>query len=483
MPIKVLFAASKVSPFAPPGALADAAASLPASLVELGADVCVLTPAYAGALEKLPRARRVARFDVRGQLFTLWEGHMPDGAATCWLLDFAPLFGREGTPYRDAQGAHWRDNAWRFGCFCEAIVHLALGRAGLRWTPDLLHLNDWQTALAAAWLSRERPRPRTLFTIHHLDEQGVFGRDAFQDLWLLPEWWSPEAMEFHHGWSFLKAGINFSDALSTVSPAHAREIQTPESGHGLNGLLRKRASILRGVLCGIDERRWNPAQDRHLEARYDAAGVDAGKRANKLALQTQLQLEPREDLPLIAVCGRLGEDYGTDLLLRAHDELAALDAQIVVAGHAPPELAQALGAWAQEHPRRIRFSNDADERLLHQLLAGADLRLLPARHAPHGLYAMQALHYGTLPVASRTGGLADVVVDASSDHLDAGLANGFDFAAGDVSMMLDSLRRALALYADVRAWEQMQRRGMSQDFSWRRCAREYLGIYQALLKS
>ena len=482
MKLKVLLAASKVSPFAPSGVLADAIAGLATPLVELGADLCVLTPAYPGALEQLPGARRVARFDVRGQAFTLWEGHMPDGGATCWLLDFPPLYGREGTPYRDASGMPWRDNAWRFGCFCEAIVHLALGRAGLRWKPDLLHLNDWQTALSAAWLTREWPRPPTLFTIHHLAEQGLFGRYAFQDLWLLPEWWSPEALEFHHGWSFMKGGLVFSDAISTVSPAYAREIQTPERGEGLDGVLRQRAKVLHGVLCGLDERRWNPARDTLLEHPYNAADAVDGKRAAKRALQARLGLALIEDVPLVAVGGRLGESYGTDLLLQAREALTAMDLQLVICGDAPPELAAALRAWAAQHPHRIAFDEDS-EAGRHALLAAADLRLLPARSAPRGQYAMQALRYGALPVATRVGGLADVVVDASADNLDARRASGFTFDEPSAPAMLAALQRALALYHDVYQWDAMQRFGMSQDFSWRRSARGYLDLYRSLQKT
>lgn len=481
MTLKVLYAASKVAPFAPPGALADAAAGLAVPLVELGVDLCLVTPAYPGALEQLRNPRRVARFDVRGQPFTLWEGHLPDGAATCWLLDFAPLYGREGSPYRDAHGEHWRDNAWRFGCFSEAIMHLAVGRAGLRWKPDLLHLNDWQTALAAVWLTREWPRPRTLFTVHHLAEQGVFGRDAFHDLWLLPEWWSPEALEFHHGWSFMKGGLTFSDALSTVSPTYAREIQTPERGEGLDGLLRDRAAVLHGILCGLDERRWNPARDPHLASGYNAATAVEGKREAKRVLQTQLDLPLLEDVPLVAVAGRLGEAYGTDLLLEAGDELASLELQLVISvGDASEDaLATALRALARRHPTRIAIIG-ADEAAQHRLLAAADLRLLPARHAPRGQYAMQALRYGALPVARRTGGLADVVVDATLEHLDSARANGVLFEPATAAAMIAALQRALMLYRDVRLWDTMQRGGMSQDFSWRRSARGYLALYQAL---
>lgn len=480
MKLKLLYTASKVSPFAPPGVLADAAAGLATPLSELGVDVCVLTPAYPGALDQLPGARRVARFDVRGQNFTLWEGHLPDSGATCWLLDFAPLYGREGSPYRDSAGQPWRDNAWRFACFCEAIVHLALGRAGLLWKPDLLHLNDWQTALSAAWLTREWPRPRTLFTIHHLDEQGVFGRDAFQDLWLLPEWWAPEALEFQHGWSFMKGGLMFSDAISTVSPTYAREIQTPAAGEHLDGVLRQRANVLHGILSGLDERRWNPARDAYLDHPYHAADAVDGKRVAKRALQAQLGLAPEDDVPLVMVAGRLGEAYGTDLLLQAQAELAAMNLQLAITGQGDAELIRALRTWAAQHPGRIVWADD-DEALQHRLLAGADLRLLPARRAPRGQYAMQALRYGTLPVARRTGGLADIVIDSNPDNLESERASGFAFDDATVPAMLDALRRALLLYGDARNWDDLQRRGMSQDFSWRRSARSHLQLYQSML--
>lgn len=475
--MRVLFAASEVFPLAQCSGLADVAGALPVALAELGVDVRVLTPAYLGSLEKLYSKRRLAAFDVRGQMFVLWEGHLPNSGVTLWLLDFPPLYAREGDPYHNASGDPHHDNPWRFGCFCEAITRLSVGAAGLSWQPDVVHLNDWQTGLASAWLSRESPRPRTLFAIHNIAQQGIYGRDQFNELWLPQEWWAPEALEFHHGWSFMKGGLVFSDVITTVSPSYVREIQTPDSGHGLHGLLRYRAGALHGILNGIDERVWNPARDTLIAQTYSAATVTTGKRPNKLALQSEFGLRQDEYVPLIGMIGRLAHQKGSDLVLEAQQELLKLGMQLAVLGSGERGLECGFSEWARMNPQRVGVKLAYDERSAHLLVAGADMLLVPSRFEACGSSPMYGQRYGTIPVVCGIGGLADAVVDATPEALEAGTATGIRFEHADAACMLAGVQRALALYDNVRVWDDLQRVGMTRDYSWRRAAREYLNLY------
>ncbi|GAC1631149.1 MAG: glycogen synthase GlgA [Nevskia sp.] len=479
---KVLFASSEVVPLAKTGGLADVAAALPAALGRLGVDVRTVMPAYRGCREQLRNVKTLGTFKVREQRLEIVEGRLPDSAALVWLVDCPDLYARDGDPYHDSQHRPWGDNAWRFACFAEAVARLALGEGNGGWIADAVHCNDWQTGLVPALLSRAAQPPRTLFTIHNLAYAGLFPRAEFDLLGLPPAWWSPEGVEFHGRWSMLKAGLVYSDVITTVSPTYAREIQTPAFGCGFEGLLRHLSGKLQGILNGIDDEVWNPARDSLLVQAYGLDDVDRGKRANRRALQAELGLAADDEAIVIGMVGRLADQKGTDLVLAALPQLLDLPIQIALlaSGDKAQEAAFTLAAGLA--PRRIGVRIAYDERLAHRIEAGADAFLMPSRFEPCGLNQMYSQRYGTIPVVRRVGGLADTVIDATPDALHAGTATGVVFEHADVPGLRDGVQRAVALIRDPRTRRSVQSAGMKKDFSWALSARQYRDLYGAARK-
>jgi starch synthase len=472
--MKVLFAAAEVFPLAKTGGLADVAAALPAALHSQGVDMRVIMPAYRGLAERLLDAQTAGRIDVRGHGMRLIGGRHPDNGVPMLLLDAPELYARDGSPYADLKGQPFADNALRFGCFCEAIARIALGAAGPELAADLIHLNDWHTGLVPVYLRGHSARPRTLFTIHNLAYQGVYDHLDYQSLGLPDTLWHPGALEFYGGFSFLKAGLVLSDALSTVSPSYAREIQTPQFGEGLDGVLRERAAVLSGILNGIDPAVWNPASDCLIEQRYTANTVVAGKLANKRALQFELGLAASAD-PLLAFIGRLAHQKGADALLSARSELDAMPLQIVLLASGDPALERGFREWAAAEPERVAVRTAYDESLAHRIEAGADMLIMPSRFEPCGLNQMYSQAYGTIPLVRRLGGLGDSVDDVSSAD-----ATGIHFEHSDAGGVVYAVRTGIERYGLPAVWRRMQQAGMSRDWSWRKPALEYLRLYRGL---
>jgi starch synthase len=474
---KILFATSEVAPLAKTGGLADVSASLPKALASLGCEVRLVLPAYGAVLERAEAGRVVDDCVLRGRPVEIREA-VADGLPPLWLVHAPELFDRPGNPYLHPDGHDWPDNAERFATFADAIVHLALGAtAGFR--PNLVHLNDWQTGLAAALLARCASRPPTLFTIHNLNFHGVFDAACFERLDLPAELASMHALEFHGQLSFIKGGLVFADLITTVSPRYAREIQTPEFGCGLDGLLRHRAGDLHGILNGIDTSVWNPATDPWIAERYDAASL-ARKAVNKAALQDAVGVS-RSDAPVIGMVTRLTEQKGIDLVIDALPALLSRDVQLVVLGTGAREYQQALAEAAARNPGRMTFIAAYDEPLAHVIEAGADLFLMPSRFEPCGLNQMYSMVYGTLPIVHRVGGLADTVRPAGLTPGEATTATGFVFAEPTTTALLGAVDRALAWYARPAPWRALQRNAMAQDFSWRQSSARYLELYRRLL--
>lgn len=476
--MKILHAASECFGIAKTGGLADVVAALPAAQHALQHEVRICLPAYRGALDRLQDRHWLQTLWVREQRFELFAGRLHADGPWLWLLDCPALYARDGDPYRGSDGHDFSDNAWRFASFAEAVAQLG-GGAAAGWRPDLVHLHDWQAALAAAWLQAQTERPRIVFTIHNLAYQGRYGRDTFDLLALPRAWWHPEGVEYYGDLSFIKAGLNYSDAITTVSPTYAREIQTPFYGHGLDGLLRARAGRLHGIVNGIDERSWDPGSDALLPVTYGLADVTAGKTANKRALQRRLGL-PEDNRALLIFIGRLAEQKGADLLLAARAAITALPLQLIVLASGERQLEAAFRAWAQEEGQQVAAILGYDEGLSHQLTAAADLQLMPSRFEPCGLNQMYAQRYGTIPVVRRTGGLADTVVDADGPALAAAQASGVLFDHADSDGVVYGLRRALQLLGEPQTVMQLQRNGMTRDFSWRASAQQYLALYESL---
>lgn len=479
MSLRVLFGASEALPFVKIGGLADVAAGLPAALAAHGLEVRVALPAYRGWQRHARAQRAVASVTVLGQSFTVWE--VPgSGGLAYWLLDCPGLFDRPGNPYQDEHGQSWSDNNWRFGCFAAALARLASHDAPPDFRADILHANDWHTGLAMPWLNELGGPARGVFTIHNLAYQGLFpSRDAGV-LQLPARWWHMDGVEFHGQLSHMKAGIAYADAITTVSPTYAQEIQTAEHGHGLDGLLRWRRGHLHGIVNGIDDQDWNPATDPAIERRYSQRTVKAGKAANKAALQLEMGLEAEPQAALVGVVSRLAQQKGIDLIAAAAGALLRQPLQFAILGDGEAALRRELQALAHAHPGRVALHLGYDERRARRIIAGADLFLMPSRFEPCGLTQMYSQRYGTIPVVRRTGGLADTVVDATAQTLADGSASGVQFLHADPGGVQFGLMRALELRSDPARWRALQRAGMARDFSWRRAADDYIGLYRSL---
>lgn len=478
--MRILFASSEAFPLMKTGGLGDVSGSLPAALERRRQDVRLVLPGYPQAVDRL--VKPVRRPGPPGVTWSLIEGRLPGTPVPVYLIDWPAHFQREGDPYRSAGGNDWPDNPQRFAAFSRAVATLALDAAGLDWAPQILHLNDWQTGLVPVFLRDAPQRPATLFTIHNLAYQGLFPAETRQVLGLAEDLWNMEALEFHGRLSFMKGGLVFADRITTVSPTYAREIQTPEMGMGLDGLLRARAEHLHGILNGIDYDEWNPEADPHLAAAYSLRDL-GGKADNKAALQRELGLPIRPDLPLLGHVGRMVEQKGIDLLLQACAPLlAAGRIQLALVGSGSREFEANALHLAEAHPDACSVVIAYNEGLAHRVEAGSDAFLMPSRFEPCGLNQMYSLRYGTPPIVHATGGLADTVIDANPATLADGTANGFCFLPDDVAALTTALERALALFAQPGQahWQTMVRNGMNCDHRWSQSSAAYLDLYREL---
>src|SRR4051812_25832867 len=371
--MRVLFVAPECAPLTKTGGLGDVAAALPAALRAQGNDVRVLLPRYreidqSGAEERA----RVRLLGIEARVLEKGD---------CLFVDAPELYDRDGGPYQDAAGADWADNALRFGVLSRAAALLASSASPLTWRPEILHCNDWPTALAPVYLHFEPAHAGSVMTVHNLAYQGIFDASVLERLELPRATFAIEGIEFYGRLSFLKGGLVYSDAITTVSPTYAREIQTEEFGCGLDGVLRERRGVLRGILNGIDGELWNPMSDPHLAERYSWMSLDR-KAANKAALQRRLNLSADPLAPLLGVVSRFAHQKGIDLLAGAVDDLVQLGAQLCVLGRGEREHEVALAAAAERHAGRVAVAIGFNEELAHLVEAGADLFLMPSRYEP-----------------------------------------------------------------------------------------------------
>jgi starch synthase len=479
---RILFAASEAFPLIKTGGLGDVAGSLPRALLGLKQDVKLILPAYADVLERAGRLKTQAEFPLRHHTIRLLTGTLPGSRVPLYLVDCPELFARPGNPYLGADGHPWPDNALRYTLFAEAVVLLANNQLGLDWQPDLVHCNDWQTGLIPALLSRQAHHPATVFTIHNLAYQGLFPFQTFQDLGLPADLWHLDALEYHGELSFIKGGLIFADRINTVSPSYAREIQTPEFGYGLDGLLRHRRAALTGILNGIDIKEWNPGTDPFLAQTYNRRTL-TNKAVNKTALQTNLGLQTDPEVLLIGFVGRLVEQKGVDILLDGLEKILGLPLQLALLGSGQARFETALLKTAEQHPDRVAVKIGYSESLAHQIEAGADVFLMPSRFEPCGLNQLYSMRYGTPPVVRSVGGLADTVTDTNAANLAAKAATGFVFSGDQGSDLYQTLARACNLYHNKSQWKTIQLAGMGEDFSWQNSAQEYLKLYDAAVKT
>lgn len=480
MTIAVLSVASEAVPLVKTGGLADVAGALPLALAAHGVAMTTLLPGYPQVLAAVKRAKVVHRWEsLLGEEARLLSARVAGRALL--VLDAPAFFDRPGNPYTDADGRDWPDNWRRFAAFGRAAADLAGGAAkGLRF--DLLHAHDWQAAMALAYLRfapfGHRAVP-SVITIHNMAFQGWYEGLVFRELGLPREAWSIDGVESYGGVGFLKAGMQAADAITTVSPTYAGEIRSREFGMGLEGVVLARANRVHGILNGIDPAEWNPATDPHLVARYSAAKLPARK-ANKRALEAEFGLES-DDGPLFVAISRLTWQKGIDVLIEALDHLVGLGGRLALLGSGDAKLVRDLEAAAARHPGRIGLRIGYDEALSHRMQAGGDAILVPSRFEPCGLTQLYGLAYGCVPIVSRTGGLADTVIDANPAALAAGVATGVQMNAVDYPALSMAIARAIQLHASPREWQRLQKNGMKADFSWDRSAATYAALYRQLL--
>ncbi len=470
--LRVLFVASEAVPYAKTGGLADVAGSLPVALAELGAEVVLALPLYRDVGRVAERA-----VPIRGlsQVVTYHEPppRLEEGVRTL-------LVRNDHYFWRDRLYGYL-DEAERFVFFDRAVVELI---SALDWQPDVIHCNDWQTGLVPLYLrllaasDPSLAHTRTLFTIHNLAYQGTFPQDTMELAGLPWDLFSMEALEFYGQVNFLKAGIVFSDMVTTVSPTYAKEIQTPEYGERLDGVLAQRADRLFGILNGIDTDAWDPATDRFLPTHYRRTSATRGKSANKKALQQEVGL-PRAAAPVLGVVARLARQKGFDLLCDALDDLLKEDLQLVVLGVGEEDLHQKLEACAQEWPDKVKALFRFDERLAHLIYAGSDLFLMPSRYEPCGLGQMIAFRYGSVPVVHATGGLADTVEPFDPA---TGEGNGFVFREPTADALAAAISQGLSAYKQRPTWSKLVTKVMGIDHSWKNSAKRYLELYKQVAK-
>jgi starch synthase len=477
-PMKIVFLASEAAPYAKTGGLADVAASLAQALALAGHEVKLFLPYYRTVESRYPKlpALKFDRAPAGQDRFTVREDQAAGVAV--YFVEKKEYFDRDrfyGPPDGD-----YPDNGERFAFFCRAVLETL---KALDFAPEILHAHDWQTAPALAYLKFGSDEKRffqdakSVFTIHNLAYQGVFESGILARIGLPDRLFRMEALEFFGRVNYLKAGILYADAVTTVSPRYAREIQTPEFGCGLDGLLRVRSGALRGILNGIDETSWNPSFDTGIAARYGPEDL-SGKAICKAKLRKIFGFPSGPpDSPLIGMVSRLAGQKGFDLLVESFPALFAREIRLVVLGTGETAIEEGLKRAQKRFPLSLGLRIAYDDPLARKILAGSDMFLIPSRYEPCGLTQMYCQKYGSVPIVRATGGLDDTVDDFRPE---TGFGTGFKFEAAESRALVESVRRAVRAYRDRPLWKKIIRAGMTRDFSWRRSGEAYLELYRSL---
>ena len=484
--MNVLFATSEAFPLIKTGGLADVSGALPKALQNLAGfdgEIKVLIPGYSAVLTKLKTLRTVASIDVLGQACTLVTGKIPDSKLEVIAIQNAALYERVGGPYNDENGVDWADNALRFGVLSRVASLLCSKNSPLKnWQPDLLHCNDWQTGLAPAYMKLvDKVSAKSILSIHNMAFQGCFDASWLKKLELPTAHFNINGFEYFEQISFLKAGIFYADKLSTVSPTYAKEVQTSEFAFGLQGLLQERHGDLTGILNGIDTQEWNPASDAHLPKNFSNNRI-TGKKMVKHALQQQLGLQIDANAPLLGVVSRLTHQKGLDLLPKIMPELITQGCQFAILGSGDKVLEASLNALEEQFPTQVSVNIGYHEHLSHNIMAGCDMFVMPSRFEPCGLNQLYGLAYGTPPIVSATGGLADSVSDSNESTLKSKTATGFVLKNVSSASLLVTIQRAIETWKNKKVWRKIQSNGMKQPVDWASSAKLYLNLYEKTLK-
>ena len=475
--MEILFVTTELAPFVKVGGLADVSAALPKTLKALGHKVTIVMPRFSAFEEAgLLLARRLTplHLELGGKTHevTVFDGRLPSQVDLV-LLDAPGLFDRAGV-YGE-HGEDYPDNAMRFAVLSRAAAEIVKQRAEGGSPPDVVHVNDWPTALVSKYLKDLGVKTPTVLTIHNVAHQGVFPKDIVPAIGLSWDDFTASGIEFYDSTNFLKQGIVSADAVTTVSPSYAKEIQTEAGGCRLDGVLRAKERIS-GVVNGVDYGVWNPATDSNLVARYDAEDTSNKVRC-KGALQKELGLALDANAPLIVSVGRIVSQKGSDLVIEALPRmLRGSDAQVILAGDGDEALVAKLQAAVEKSRGRAVFVRAAPEPLVHRIFAAGDIALVPSRFEPCGLVQLYAQRYGAPPVAHATGGLTDTIVDCDS-KLETG--TGFLFDEPTADLLYAAVQRAIAAFETDR-WPALRRRVMRLDRGWERAGRQYEQVYRAL---
>jgi len=488
-PLNILFLSSEVEPFAKTGGLADVSGALPQTIKASEHEIRVMMPRYGSINErksKLHDMIRLKEIEIpmgpKPHLASIKSSFIVNNQikVQVYFLDNPRLFGRSGLYVHPDTKKDYPDNDERFIFFCRGVLEV-LKKLG--WQPDIIHCNDWPTGLVPAYLKtiyKNDPfyrETRSVFTIHNMAYQGVFPKASFAKTLLPPELMSMDGVEAYGQVNFLKAGLSYADAITTVSEKYALEIQSSaEFGAGLEGIARQRKADLSGILNGVDYSVWDPSVDDLIPVKYDIKSLDL-KVENKKALLEKMKLPFNESIPVIGIISRLVDQKGFDLIGESLDQLMKLDCQLVVLGVGEKKYHDLFEKAARKYPQRcaaaLMFNND----LAHLIEAGSDMFLMPSRYEPCGLNQIYSLRYGTIPIVRATGGLEDTIEDVQGSS-----GTGFKFKQYAAADMLKAIQRAVTAYRDQPSWRKLMKSGMAKDFSWEASAKKYIQLYRGLVR-
>ena len=465
--MNVLFASPEVAPFAKTGGLADVAESLPKALCEISCRVKVILPFYK-SVKKM--GLELTPFSLGGFNFMKYG----DKGMEYLFVVNDEYYDRDNL-YSEP-GGDYPDNDMRFSYFSKAIVSL-VDFPGFR--PDIIHCNDWETGLVSLYLKIRGEKVKTLFTIHNIGYQGLFKRSALKEIGIPHRFYNINGVEYYGKISFLKAGIVYSSAVSTVSKGYAREILTPEFGCGMNGILARRSSLLYGIVNGVNYSQWDPAVDGHIAIKYGPESIAKKEDCKKDLIKNAGLPKNAEKKPLFGIISRLAEQKGIDLLVEAARDLVDLGANLIILGTGDEKYNRLCENIARHYPEHISSHIKFDNELAHKIEAGCDMFMMPSRYEPCGLNQLYSLRYGTLPVVRATGGLDDTIIDLYEDRQNG---NGIKFRDATRKDLLEAAGRAIALYRKKERWHEILKRIMKLDFSWKASARHYKELYSLLIQ-
>ncbi|OGC11145.1 hypothetical protein A3K48_01260 [candidate division WOR-1 bacterium RIFOXYA12_FULL_52_29] len=471
--MRIFYVSSEVVPFAKTGGLADVAGALPKALKNIGHDVRVFMPRY--------KMVDPDKYELKKILPQIYEGKIPGTDVTVYFFDDPLFFGERDGLYQ-LQGSDYPDNLERFSAFCRAAIPLL---KELNWRPDIIHANDWQSALVIALLKKlykDDPffnRTAAVYSIHNMAYLGLFPKEKLLFTGLGWDLFKPSGLEYWGEIALTKAGFIFADVINTVSENYAKEIQTHEYGAGLDGLLRSRSSDVYGIINGLDYEIWNPATDQNIIKRYSPATIFL-KSENKIELQRRNKLPENKEVPVIGLVTRLADQKGFDILSDALEEILSHNCQMIILGTGDLKYHKLLTAEQKKYPSKLAVNLGFDAMLAELIYAGADMFMMPSRYEPCGLGQLISFKYGTIPIVRRTGGLADTVGDFDPR---VGKGEGFVFEKYSASALAEAVGRAIGVYQQKELWETLQKRVMKLDYSWDASAKKYIGLYLKALKN